>query len=179
MGAAAVPDEYRAVLERLTDELGGATRQKGTKALNALVAMNVGARPEMVAKFLDWKDFEEFCASMLAARGYSVTRDLRLKKPRLQVDILARSPSLSLIVDCKHWGRERGTGALRRAVEMQAARAREVRKQMKRLEPMAVVILVLADEAPRFVDGAAVVPIRTLGGFVDEVGGLAQFLELY
>ncbi len=147
--------------------------------VRALIALEAGAPPDLVAKYLDWRDFESFCARLMAVRGFSVTQDLRLKRPRAQIDILARSSSIALIVDCKHWAREKGLAGLSAAVERQVARARLLRKVMKEVEPMAVVVLSLVEERPRFVGGGAVVPLRALADFLDNALGYAGGLTLY
>ena len=149
------------------------------RVLRAMVAMEAGVPGEMVAKYLDWRDFERFCARLLTAKGFDATLDVRLKRPRAQIDILARSSSISLLIDCKHWARGRGSAGLAVVVEKQAARARLVRSAMKDLEPMAIVVISLAEERPRFVGGAAVVPLRTLGDFIDNVHGYSSMLTFY
>lgn len=173
------PEPFEAKVSRAAEDLGLLNPTEGVRALRGIVAVEAGVRPEAVAKFLDWRDFETFCACLMGARGFEVERDLRLTKPRAQVDILARSPSVSLLVDCKHWGRERGSGALRQVVERQRARALLVRSRFRHLEPLAVVVLSLAEEQARFVDGGAVVPIRTLGDFLDNLATYVQGLTLF
>jgi len=172
-------DSYADRVRRVADAAGIAEPSANPRVIRAMVAMEAGVPPDYVARYLDWKDFEGFCARLMAARGFSVTLDLRLRRPRAQVDILARSSSIALLVDCKHWARERGQAGLSAVIEKQMARARLVRKAMKDLEPMAVVVLSLAEERPRFLGGAAVVPVRALGDFLDTVLGYSANLTLY
>lgn len=120
-----------------------------------------------------------FCASLLRARGYSVTENVTLTKPRIQIDILARSRSLALAVDCKHWSHGIGEAALVRAAAAQARRARIIRARMNQLEPLVVVLLVLSNEQARFVDGAAVVPIYALGSFLTDPNLYSDLLEFF
>ncbi len=166
-------------LQSVAGFLGLVDNAAASKVSRAVVAIREGVPAEVVSRHLDWKDFEGFCASLMAAKGFDVTRDLRLKKPRAQIDILARSPSIALIVDCKHWARERGPAGLSAVVEKQKNRALLLRKRMECLEPMAVVVLSLAEERARYVDGAAVVPVRTLGDFLDNVSGYSDGLSFY
>lgn len=170
-------DAYEERVSRVLHASGLLEPVRGTRTLRAMVAMDAGIAPELVSRYLDWRDFESFAAGLISAKGFRVVLDLRIKRPRAQVDILARSPLVSLIVDCKHWARDSGPGALAAAVEKQRARAVLLRTRMKEVEPMAVVILSLADVRPRFVDGAAVVPIRTLGDFLDNLAGYSENLS--
>jgi hypothetical protein len=170
---------YEDRVSRIIDAMGLPEPVEESRVVRAIFAMDAGVTPDLVAKYLDWKDFERFCSRLIGAKGFTVTRDLRLKQPRAQIDILARSPSLCLIVDCKHWARERGPAALSAVVERQTARALLVRRKMKDVEPMAVVVLSLANEQPRYVDGAAVVPVRTLADFLDNIAGYSTNLSFY
>jgi len=151
----------------------------GQKVLRAIAACSLGAPQETVAKFLDWREFEMFCAGLMRARGFSVAENIVLTKPRIQVDLLARSHNLALLVDCKHWGRTMGRSALARAAAAQAERARVVRSKMKILEPIVVVIIVLSNEEARFVEGTAVVPIFALNRFLDDVNAFADHLVFF
>ena len=170
---------YEARVSKVADAVGIEEGAFGYRVLRAMVALEAGASPEMVARYLDWKDFEAFCAFLMKAKGFAVTRDLRLNRPRVQVDILARSPSIALIVDCKHWSHVRGPAALSQVVSRQGERAAAVRSKMKDVEPMAVVVLSLAEERPRYIMGGAVVPVRILGDFLDNISGYSQGMELF
>lgn len=157
---------------------GGSPRDaRGLRALKAVAAIEAGLSPEVAARHLDWKDFEELCAFVLRIKGFAVTTDLRFRKPTAQIDILARSSAFSIAVDCKHWARAKGGGALSEVVEKQRRRAALVRARMPEVEPLAVVVLSLAEERARFADGAAVVPIRTLGDFLDNFLSFAEYLD--
>ncbi len=179
MGGGLSLDFFGKRVRQAVDSLGILNPSDGPSVLRALVAMEAGAPPDLVSRYLDWKDFEGFCARLVAARGFAVTLDLRLNRPRAQIDVLARSSSIALLVDCKHWARARGVGGLSAVVEKQAARARLVRKAMKDVEPMAVVVLSLVEERPKFVGGGAVVPMKALGDFLDNVLAYASNLTLY
>jgi len=172
-------DGYMDRVRRVADAAGIVEPSANPRVIRAMVALEAGVPPDYVARYLDWRDFEGFCARLMAARGFSVTLDLRLKRPRAQVDILARSSSIALLVDCKHWARGRGGAGLYAVIEKQIARARLVRIAMKAVEPMAVVVLSLAEERPGFLGGAAVVPVRALGDFLDNALAYSAQLTLY
>jgi hypothetical protein len=170
---------FERAMSSLLVDLGAQNQSMDPKVLRAIAACVVGALPEDASEYLGWKDFEHFCAALFRARGYSVTENLTLTKPRAQIDLLARSPRLALVVDCKHWARERGPSAMARVALAQAERAKLVRKRMKEVEPMAVVIVVLSNEQTRMTEGAAVVPVRTLSAFLDELPALMGMLNLH
>jgi Holliday junction resolvase len=161
--------ETRLALAWLERELGAALTHENMHVVRAMAAVRAGTPPDAVARVLDWKEFEAFCASLLRAKGLEVTENLTMTKPRGQVDLLARTSRIALAVDCKHWARTMGKSALSRAAEAQARRADLLRRKMGRVEPMVVVMLVLSDVPTKYVNGAAVVPIYALGDFIDNV----------
>jgi Restriction endonuclease len=173
------PPRAEHALAAVRGEFSLAARPDDLRVFRAITACRLGALPEDVARFLDWRDFESFCATILRAADYTVTENLLLRNPRLQIDILARSPSIALVVDCKHWARERGPSTMGRVAAAQAQRALRLRAKMSHLEPMAVVVLALSNEQARFVGGAAVVPIGVLGGFLRDLPSFVQELSLY
>ena len=175
----AVSGEADSALRELESQLGASSPVVSERVLRAVAACRLGAPTDLVARFLDWKEFETFCASLLRARGYSVTENINLTKPRVQIDILARSTSVALLIDCKHWGHDMGAAALVKAAEAQAERAKAIRAKMRGLEPLIVVLLVLSNERARFVDGAAVVPVFALGSFLENYDAYRELLEFY
>lgn len=176
--AGELDDMAVAELERLKLELyGDAGKEESGRVLRAILACTRGARLEDVARTLDWKEFESFCADLLRTRGFTVTENLLISRPRAQIDILARSDLVTLAVDCKHWKRSTGSSSISRCASSQRKRARLLRARAQDLEPIASVILLLAEEQLRFVGGAAVVPVRTLGSFLDGIAGYSDLLE--
>ncbi|MDG6898900.1 MAG: hypothetical protein JRN24_04075, partial [Nitrososphaerota archaeon] len=75
---------------------------------------------------------------------------------------------------CKPWQRTPRLTSLAAAVEAQRRRARLLRAARPSLSPTATVIVLLTEAELRFVGGGAVVPVRTLGSFVDGLGGYEQ-----
>lgn len=148
-----------------------------SKVLRAILACRAGARPEELARALDWKEFEAFSADLLRARGYRVEQNVMLRRPRAQVDIVARLGGGALAVDCKHWRRPAGAAFLAKQVEEQRRRARLLRSRLDETGPIVSVILTLSEGSVRFVGGGAVVPIRTLASFLEELPGLTELVE--
>ena len=166
----------RRALSWVERELGIAVTEDNARAVRAVAALRAGAPPEEIAKILDWKEFEGFCASLLRARGFRVEENVTMRKPRVQVDLLARSSTVALVIDCKHWGRTVGPSTLGTVAEAQAKRADRLRGRLDQIEPMVVVIVVLSNEATRYVNGAAIVPIFALADFAGNVEGYTDGL---
>jgi Holliday junction resolvase-like predicted endonuclease len=172
------PEAVRA-LSWVERELRIIPTPQNMRMTRALAAIKAGASPEDVAKALDWREFESFCAALFKAKGFEVLENLTTTRPRTQVDLLARSASLTLVVDCKHWRRAMGTSSLATVVARQAKRTNLLRTKLRGLEPAVVVILSMTDEEARYVDGAAVVPIFALGDFLDNLAGYTEGLRRY
>jgi restriction endonuclease len=168
--------ETRSALYWVERDLGIPLTQENAHVVRAIAAVRAGTPADAVARILHWKEFEAFCASLFRAKGFDVTENLTMTKPRGQVDLLARTTSVALAVDCKHWARTRGASALSKVASAQARRADLLRAKMDGIEPMVVVIVVLSDEPTRYVNGAAVVPIHALGDFIDNFDGYADSL---
>ena len=156
----------------------GTTGMAHTNVLASLALVRLGADLDQVAKSLRWDDFERFCASAIASTGYDVSTNVRLKKPTRQLDVVAESPALVLAVDCKHWMRGSGVSRLAKSATAQAERARNLARtgrysSGKRILP---VLLTLADDQVRVVEGVPVVPLHSLKGFLSAVSGFHEGL---
>lgn len=175
-GADSTPDEDAAI-SSVRSQLAIPVSEESEKVVRALAACRLGVSSVSVAKLLGWREFEAFCALLFKAKGFEVTENLVLTKPRAQVDILARSSSVALAVDCKHWKRPAGQSALWKISANQSHRAKLLRQKMPRLEPLLSVILILANEDARFVYGTAVVPLFTLPSFLANLSEYEEYLE--
>ena len=167
-------------LEAVADvafRMGSSKASPTDEEFAALALCAWGEEIEKVSRRLDWKDFERFCSGVLQARGYSVRRNIVLRRPRAQIDLFAASGGISLAVDCKHWSRPAGYSGLAKQVEAQKARAVRLRDTLDTMGPIAIVIVVLVDAGARFVDGGAIVPIFALGDFLDNVDAYRAELD--
>jgi len=136
----------------------------------ALARIKAGRDVESASIGLTWSEFEEFCAEALAAAGYTVKRNVQLRKPRRQLDLLAESPTMGLSIDCKHWRRGVGLTTLERLVQAQTERTRQYKTRLdatdKGILPM---LLTMVDNGTRVVDGVPVVPVFALKDFLATV----------
>jgi Holliday junction resolvase len=166
--------ETEQALDWVQGELGVVINEKNARMVRGIAAVKAGASLEDVSKTLTWKEFESFCAALLRAKGFVVLENLTLTKPRAQVDIVARSSSMALVADCKHWAKDMGQSSLDRVIVAQAKRAHLLRIKMPRLEPMVIVIVCLSHETGRYVSPGVVVPIHTLVDFVSNLSSYTQ-----
>ncbi len=141
------------------------------------MAVRLGLAAEEAAKHLDWKEFESFCAMLLGASGYSVVQNVLLKRPRAQIDIVASGPSTVLSIDCKHWQSAHPSSTLEEFAEAQKKRSAAYRRVHPEVKPIMSVILSFSEPEGRFVDGVAIVPIRTLRNFLETVESYPGLLE--
>ena len=164
-------------IEDLSSQLGlenGSARD----VLAAMALVRDGVPPESVSSLMSWREFEEFCAKMLRASGYSVKHNIVITKPRRQIDIFADSPNLALSIDCKHWGRGFAPSSLRRIVAEQVERTTLYKKKMKLEVPVLPVVLTLLDSSVRLVEGVPIVPVFAMRDFITSVSGFEEGLAV-
>jgi len=159
--------EATALGDELEKELGVNQSIQERGIINALVALRLGLTPGTVARHLGWKDFERFCALCFRSRGYEVKENLTLKKPRVQIDLVAYGPSYVVCVDCKRWRRGHSQSVLQGFAVAQKRRSSLLRRVMKDQKPILSAILSLSAPSGDFVDGVAIIPIGALTGFLD------------
>lgn len=169
------PQRAMQLLEKNRESLG-VTSEPTDPGLVALSLCSLGVQPEEVSSLLTWKEFESFCADLLRAAGYDVREDVRLRKPRAQIDLVATGTSLVLSVDCKHWKRGASVSTLSKVAQDQHKRNGLLRKTSPRSSPIVSVILTLAQQGERFVDGAAVVPLYSLRSFLNSIDEYREVL---
>jgi hypothetical protein len=136
--------------------------------LAALALARLGLDIDRIAESLDWKDFEDLCAAAMVAAGYRVTKNVRLRKPTRQIDIVAESTDFALVVDCKHWRRSVGAAGIGPVALAQAERASLLERSLPGKAALPV-ILTMVDNRVRFVRGVAVVPVVALRDFLSSV----------
>jgi hypothetical protein len=166
----------RAIL-RVAEELG--VPESAPRRVSAALALTkIGVDLGQVARSLTWKEFEGYCALAISAAGYLVRKNVRLRKPTRQIDILAESTSLVLSIDCKHWGRGASSGGLRAAAVAQIERTEVCAKgTLTGLgRTFLPVLLTMVDNQVRIVEGVPVVPLQALREFLSSVNRFDQGL---
>jgi hypothetical protein len=145
-----------------------------------LVALDLiasGVPEEEAARSLTWKDFEGFCAQLLRASGYAVRENVYLSRPRAQIDLVATGPLFVINLDCKHWKRAPSRSALEGFALAQLRRSRLLRRNLDDPRPIISAILSFSESVGSFVQGVAVVPLRTLRDFLETVESYSGLLE--
>ncbi len=145
--------------------------------LAALGLMASGVPEAEAASSLTWRDFEGFCAQLLRASGYTVRENVYLSRPRAQLDLVATGPLFVVNLDCKHWKRAPSLSALERFALAQLRRSRFLRRNLDDPRPIISAILSFSEPAGGFVQGVAIVPLRTLRNFLETVESYSGLLE--
>ncbi|MHB1908980.1 MAG: restriction endonuclease [Nitrososphaerales archaeon] len=121
---------------------------------------------ERFGAILDWKQFECFAELEFRSFGYETIRNFRVKKPRLEIDLLARSNKMAFAVDCKHWKRTVGHSTMLSISNKQIDRCRKV-VSLGLVEKLIPVVLTLHDECLLVLEnGVPIVPIQKISDFV-------------
>lgn len=146
--------------------------------LAALGLIASGVPEEEAARSLTWRDFEGFCAQLLRAGGYAVRENVYLSRPRAQIDLVAMGPLFVISLDCKHWKRAPSRSALEGFALAQLRRSRLLRRSLRDPRPIVSAILSFSEPSGDFVQGAAVVPLRTFRNFLETVEAYSGLLEM-
>ena len=149
----------------------------GTDRLyTAMLALQLGCDIELASRHLFWKDFEKLASEVLASLGYRTRTNVRLTKPRMEIDVVGTSAGFAIAVDCKHWN-QNNRSSVAAFSEKQAARAERLLKHDANISQVVPVIMTLRADAIRFVGGVPIVPVHKFKSFVIEVKGFLP--EIY
>jgi len=148
---------------------------QGDKLRAALFAIEQGAPIEEVSTFLNWRDFEGIVAEILESKDFSIIKNLVLKKPRMEIDVIGVNHGIALLIDCKHWKRL-SQSSLREIVKKQVERVKHyVAKKQGVIAVPAIVTLY--QEELTFIDKVPIIPILQFSSFVDEFYGNLEKLK--
>ncbi|MCS7129664.1 MAG: NERD domain-containing protein [Candidatus Caldarchaeum sp.] len=142
--------------------------------LKALKAVEGGADPEKVIRALSWSGMEEFVATACSMSGFRCVRDLRLKagRRRAQIDVVAATPTLCMVIDCKRWKKPLAGKTLASNIHKSVERTKLLADTLDRLFPgeglvfFTPVILALYSTATQPVSGVFVLPATALIGLL-------------
>ncbi len=165
-------------LSAARSDLGLREEEILSPACVAYALLRSSTRPEEVSRLLSWREFEQLAAALLRAAGFEVKENITLTKPRAQIDALAFGTSMILCIDCKHYRREPGPASIQKFATAQLRRSALLRKKTDDPRPIASVILSASEPEGSFVEGVAVVPVRTLRSFLTSVDSYAELFEL-
>ena len=146
------------------------------KLKNALSDIKSGVPIEEASRDVDWKDFEGLVAEILESKNFEVTRNFRMKKPTMEIDVVGIHLNTAVLIDCKHWKRM-SNSALEKIVLKQIERVKHY--VISTNENMAVpVIVTLYQEATKLVNRVPIVPIMQFSSFIDEFYGNLEDIRI-
>jgi len=143
----------------------------------SILAIQMGADPEDISQLLHWKDFEVLAANLLDVSGYVTQHGFRLRRPRIEIDIVGIKDSMALLIDCKHWKRS-SPSALERFASKQVHRAEAFLAFDNGVRYAVPIILTLHSESTVFADNVPVVPIIKFSSFLNEMRGYLDDIKV-
>ncbi len=144
------------------------TSMKRVKA--SLIALKLGVEGDRIARYLNWREFEELSAEIFKEAGYVVYLDTRIAgdSKRYQIDLVAYSNNLLLVVDCKHWVKPPSYTLRRRIISTLENRIKALLKLAGETQVRIIpVVLTLYQPRELIVEGCPYVPLRKISGFID------------
>ena len=139
------------------------------KLKDAISAIKSGVPIEEASRDVDWKDFEGLVAEILESKNFEVTRNFRMKKPTMEIDVVGIHLGTAVLIDCKHWKRMTNS-ALQNIVLKQIDRVKHYVTITD--EVMAApVIVTLYQEGVKLVNKVPIVPVMQFSSFIDEFYG--------
>ena len=140
-----------------------------SKLKDAISAIKSGVPIEEASRDVDWKDFEGLVAEILESKNFEVTRNFRMKKPTMEIDVVGIHLGTAVLIDCKHWKRMTNS-ALENIVLKQIDRVKHYVTITD--EVMAApVIVTLYQEGVKLVNKVPIVPVMQFSSFIDEFYG--------
>ena len=143
--------------------------ESGDKLKLAVTLLEHGFLIDELSVALDWKDFEGLTAEILNSKNFAVIKNMMLKKPRMEIDVVGIRLGVAILIDCKHW-KKYSTSSLTTAVKKQVERT----KQYVAKTPGAIavpVIVTLYQDKINFIERVPIVPIFQFSSFIDEFYG--------
>jgi len=142
---------------------------QGDKLRAALFAIEQGVPIEEVSTYLNWRDFEGIVAEILQSKDFSIIKNLVLKKPRMEIDVIGVNHGIALLIDCKHWKRL-SQSSLREIVKKQVERVKHYVAKTQGVIAVPVIVTLYQEELS-FIDKVPIIPILQFSSFVDEFYG--------
>jgi hypothetical protein len=143
----------------------------------AVVALQMSCDIEQISRYLSWKDFEKLASEVLRSFGYRTRTNVRLVKPRMEIDLVGTSTDgFTIAVDCKHWKRS-NLSSITNFSQKQVARSERLLKYDKTISQVVPVMLTLHAESVMFIGRVPLVPIHRFRSFIIDVKGFLP--EIY
>ena len=137
-----------------------------------------GRDPQIVSRYLDWQEFEDFAVRSLEENGFNAKKHVTFKtrKGRREIDILAWNDNLILALDCKHWLRGGSAARMKTVGEAQFERAKALADRPELLTKLGIpnstgrsilpMIFALGEPRQTVVNGIPIVSVPKLVSFL-------------
>lgn len=129
-----------------------------------------GESPEKIAEAIDWRDFEYLVGRYFIENGFKVDYNYRIRRPRREIDVLARRGGVLVGVDCKNWDKTLTKSMIRNVVEKQVERLSYLcsRREFRGYE-IYPLIVVMRRGRNIFYNGVGIIPIIGLREFIQDL----------
>ncbi|MDE1813041.1 MAG: restriction endonuclease [Thaumarchaeota archaeon] len=136
------------------------------KLKTSVIAISMGAPIDEISRMLEWQDFESLAAEVLEKRDFDTTKNVIMKNPRIQIDVVGIKSEIAILIDCKHWN-NMTQSALSEAVKKQIIRTKQFISKHK-VRGAIPAIVTLYQHSVQFIDKVPIIPIHQLDSFCDE-----------
>ena len=143
--------------------------ERGDRLRAAIALLERGAALDEIALEIDWRDFEGLTTEILASKNFVVMKNLRFKRPSIEIDVVGIRMGVAMLVDCKHWKRT-ARSAISDAVAKQIERTRRYVAETPGAVAVPVIVTLHRHEV-EFVNNVPIVHISGFSSFVDEFYG--------
>ncbi len=143
--------------------------ETGDKLKVAVALLEKGFPIDEISVALDWRDFEGLTAEILSSNDFAVIKNMRLTKPRMEIDVVGIRLGIAILIDCKHWKRY-STSSLNSAVKKQIERTKKYVAKTQGAIAVPVIVTLFQDKI-NFIDNVPIVPIFQFSSFIDEFYG--------
>lgn len=147
-----------------------------SKLRTALSDIQDGIPIDKVANSVHWKDFEGLVAEILQSMHFEVSRNFRMKKPTIEIDVVGKRLDVIMLIDCKHWKRMSHSN-LKIIVNKQIKRAEQFIQNKKNVTVIPIIVTLYKEETS-FVNGTPIVPIFQFSSFIDEFYGNLEYMNI-
>jgi hypothetical protein len=128
----------------------------------------MGCDIELISKRIDWRDFECLTSHILNSLGYDIKCNLRLTKPRIELDVVGINANFAIVIDCKHWNYN-NLSALSKFAKKQKDRTKILLNKNEELDCAVPVLVTLHSLNVHYFYGVPIVPISKFKLFVIEL----------
>ena len=145
------------------------------KLKTSILAISMGAPIDEISRLLGWQDFESLAAEVLEKRDFDTTKNVILKNPRMQIDVIGIKSDVAILIDCKHWN-NMNQSSLQEAVRKQIIRTKQFVSKHK-VKGAIPAIVTLYQHNVQFIDKVPIIPIHQLDSFCDEFYGNLEEIQ--